>query len=52
MSEYGKIRMCPKCKSKNIKNDMSALALNREFAPPRFICNDCGYEGISFSEMD
>ena len=42
------VRICPKCKSKNIKEDMSAFQVTRMFNPSVWICNNCGYEGYIF----
>jgi len=46
-----KKRICPKCKSKDIKEDLSALQVNQRFALSRFVCNKCGNTGI-FPEID
>lgn len=40
---------CPKCKSFNVKKEITAsLALG---APQNWICNDCGYTNMLFPEL-
>jgi transposase-like protein len=39
------IRICPKCKSRDITLDVSTLSYNR------YKCKNCGYAGVFFIEV-
>ena len=45
-------RMCPKCQSKEVITDWSIANIAREFANPSFKCNNCGFVGTFFPEID
>jgi len=44
-------RICPKCKSRNVSNDMSTMAYGGGSIFNSFVCNDCGNSGIFFSAI-
>jgi len=46
------IRICPKCKSKNIKADFSAHSFAQGSVFNKYKCNNCGFAGIFFPEID
>ena len=45
-------RICPKCKSHDIITDWSVENVARGFANPSFKCNNCGYVGTFFPEIE
>ncbi|MFC1801528.1 hypothetical protein ACFLZB_03610 [Nanoarchaeota archaeon] len=45
------IKICPKCKSQNIKPDLSVQAYGQGSFFNHFKCNDCGYTGQFFPEV-
>ena len=44
------VRVCPKCKSINIKQDKSTLQQTGAL-PTMYICNKCGHSGYTFPEV-
>ncbi|MBD3361599.1 hypothetical protein GF358_02275 [Candidatus Woesearchaeota archaeon] len=47
-----KKRICPKCKSTNISKDLSKEAYAKGSFFNQYKCNDCGYTGEFFPEVD
>ena len=41
---------CPKCKSENVRKEMSILLVFG--APQKWVCNKCGYYGHIFPEKE
>jgi predicted RNA-binding Zn-ribbon protein involved in translation (DUF1610 family) len=46
------VKICPKCKSENISPDFSARIFGQGYEFNASKCNDCGYAGIFFPEVD
>ena len=46
-----KYRICPKCKSKDVKLDWRTGIIGLT-AIDKFICNKCGYTSAFFPEID
>lgn len=47
-----KQRICPKCKGRDIKSDLSSHSFAQGSIFNKFKCNKCGFEGIFFPEVD
>lgn len=45
------IRICPKCKSKNVSPDFSLKTFGEASEFNKHKCNKCGYRGIFFPEV-
>jgi len=45
-------RICPKCKCKNLKKDFSIESFARGSVFNDYVCNECGYSGQFFPEVD
>jgi len=46
------IRICPKCKSTDIHADLSTQAFTKGSFFNEYTCNNCGYTGQFFPEVD
>lgn len=47
-----KRQYCPRCKSKNIKSDLSASNAFGMGSSDQKICQECGFTGVFFPEED
>ena len=45
-----KARICPKCKSLDVKKELTASAVFG--APQEWVCNDCNFRGHIFPEIE
>ena len=45
------IRICPKCKSKNVSPDFSLKTFGEKSEFNKFKCNKCSYSSIFFPEV-
>jgi len=45
------VRVCPKCRSRDLSHDMSVQAFGRGAEFNSFKCNKCGHTGIFFPEV-
>ena len=50
-SKTKNIRICPKCKSKDVSPDFSQKTFGEQSEFNKFKCNDCGYSSIFFPEV-
>jgi len=46
-----RVRICPKCKSKNISPDFSRQTFGEQSEFNAYKCNECGYRGSFFPEI-
>ena len=46
------VRICPKCKSKNVSPDFSRQTFGEQSEFNAHKCNKCGYRGIFFPEVN
>lgn len=46
------VRICPKCKSKNIETNMTAVTIGMGTFNNEYKCKNCGYEGMFFPEVE
>ena len=50
-SQTKHIRICPKCKSKNVSPDFSLQTFGEKSEFNKWKCNKCGYSSIFFPEV-
>lgn len=42
------VRICPKCKSRDVSNDLSVASYAQGAIFNKYICNNCGYNAMFF----